>query len=75
MLLQHLDEARFADACFPAEKHHLPYPFFDPRPALHQQPHFLLPIHQRGQAGTPGCFQPTAGHTLVQHLIDLNGLR
>jgi hypothetical protein len=32
---QHLDEARFADARFSAEQHHLPEAIFHLRPALH----------------------------------------
>jgi hypothetical protein len=68
---QHLHEARFADPRFAAEQHHLPEAVLDLCPALQQQPHFLFPAHQRGQAGVAGCFQATAGHTLIQDLIDL----
>ena len=70
MLLQHLDEARFANARFTAEQHHLPDPLLDLCPAFDQQPDFLLPPHQRGPAGAAGGFQATAGHTLIQHAID-----
>ena len=71
---QHLDETRFADARFAAEQHHLPEAVLDLRPALQEQPYFLLPAHERGQAGAAGRFQATAGHTLIQHLIDLQRL-
>ncbi len=74
LFLQHLHQARFANARFAAEQHHLPEAVLDLRPALQQQPHFLLPAHQRGQAGAAGRFQATAGHTLIQHLIDLQRL-
>ena len=70
LFLQHLHQARFADARFAAEQHHLPEAVLDLRPALQQQPDFLLPAHQRGQAGAAGRFQATAGHTLIQHPID-----
>ena len=70
MFLQHLHQARFANARFAAEQHHLPEAVLDLRPALQQQPDFLLPAHQRGQAGAAGRFQATAGHTLIQHPID-----
>ncbi len=49
-LTQHLDQARFANARLAAEQHHLPVPFLDLRPALPQQPHFLLAPHQGRQA-------------------------
>jgi hypothetical protein len=74
LFLQHLHEARFADARFAAEQHHLPEAVRDLRPALHQQPDLLLPAHERGQAGAPGRFQATAGGALRQHTIDLYGL-
>ena len=70
MLLQHLHEARFANAGLAAEQHHLPDPLLDLRPTLHQQPDFLLPAHQGGPPGAAGGFQATAGHTLIQHAID-----
>ena len=70
VFLQHLHQARFADARFPAEQHHLPDPLLDLRPALPQQPDFLLASHQGGPAGAAGGFQATAGHTLIQHAID-----
>ena len=71
MCRQHLDEARFANARFTAEQHHLPEAVLDLRPALPQQPHFLLSAHQGGQASGADRFQATAGHTLIPHLIDL----
>ena len=74
LFLQHLHEARFANARFAAEQHHLPEAVLDLRPALQQQPHFLLAAHEGGQAGAAGRFQATAGHTLIQHLIDLQRL-
>ena len=44
-----LHQARFADARLATEHHHLPHPLPDLRPALQQQPHLLLPGHQRRQ--------------------------
>ena len=58
LLLQHLHQARFANARLAAEQHHLPQAVLDLRPALQQQPHFLLPPHQRGQAR---CCRPLPG--------------
>ena len=55
MFRQHLHEARFADARFAAEQHHLPEAVLDLRPALPQQRHFRLPAHERGQAGAPAA--------------------
>jgi hypothetical protein len=75
LFLQHLHETRFANAGFAAEQHHLPHAVLDLRPTFTQQRHFLLPAYQWGQANTPGRFQATAGHTLMQHLTDLYGLR
>ena len=74
VLLQHLHQARFADPRFAAEQHDLPDPVLDLRPALQQQPHFLLPAHQRGQASAAGHVQATARRTLIQHPIDLQRL-
>ena len=74
MFLQHLHQARFANARFAAEQHHLPHAVLDLRPALPQQPHFLLPAHQGGQTGAHSRFQATAGRGLRQHLIDLQRL-
>src|SRR5262249_13431260 len=42
MLLQDLHQARFANACFAAEQHHLSQAVLDLRPALVQQCYFLL---------------------------------
>ena len=67
---QHLHQARFANARFPAEQHHLSDALLDLRPALPQQPDFLLPPHQRGPPGAAGGFQATAGHALIEHAID-----
>ena len=53
LLRQHLHQARFADARFATEQHHLPEAVLDLRPALPQQRDFLLPAHQRRQPG--GC--------------------
>ena len=50
LLRQHLHQARFANACFAAEQHHLPDALLDLRPAFPQQPDFLLAAHQRGPA-------------------------
>ena len=69
VFLEHLRQARFADARFPTEQHYLPHAVFDLRPALQEQPHFLLAAHQRGQTGTAGRFQATARHALIQYLI------
>ena len=52
---QHLHQARFANARFAAEQHHLPEAVLDLRPALPQQPDFLLPAHQRGQPVLPAA--------------------
>ena len=71
---QHLHQARFADAGFAAEQHHLPRALFDLRPALPQQPYFLLPTHEGGEAGVAGRFQATAGRALIPHPIDLQRL-
>jgi hypothetical protein len=68
---QHLHEARFADAGFAAEQDHLSKAVRDLGPALPQQPDFLLPAHEGGQAGAAGRFQAAAGHALRQHPIDL----
>jgi hypothetical protein len=70
VFLQHLHQARFADACFAAEQHHLPEAVLDLRPALEQQSNFRLAAHQQGHASAPSRFQTTAGHTLIQHPID-----
>jgi hypothetical protein len=71
---QHLYEARFADAGFATEQHHLPEPLLNLRPALPQQRYFLLAAHQRGQAGAASGLQTTAGRAFIPHLIDLDGL-
>jgi hypothetical protein len=70
MLLQDLHQARFANACFTAEQHHLSDPLLDLRPALPQQPDFLLPTHQRGPPGAASGFQATARHALIEHAVD-----
>jgi hypothetical protein len=70
LVCQRLHQARFADAGFAAEEHHLAEAVFDLRPALEQHPNFLLPPHQRGPPGAAGGFQATAGHTLIEHAID-----
>ena len=44
--LQHLHQARFADARFAAEQHHLPKAVLDLCPALQEQPHFLLSAYE-----------------------------
>ena len=75
LVRQHLHQARFADAGFAAEQHHLAEAVFDLCPALTQQPNFLLPPHQRGPPGAAGSFQATAGHTLIEHAIDRQRLR
>ena len=46
---QHLHQARFADAGFAAEQHHLPKAVLDLFPELPQQPHLLV-----APGGTPG---------------------
>jgi hypothetical protein len=74
MFLQHLHQARFANARFATEQHHLPKAVLNLRPALPQQPDFLLPAHERGQACAHGRFQTTAGRGLRQHLIDFQWL-
>jgi hypothetical protein len=71
---QHLHQARFANAGFATEQHHLPEPLLDLCPALPQQRYFLLAAYQRGQAGAASGFQTTAGRALIPHLIDLDGL-
>ena len=43
VFLEHLHEARFANARFTAEQHHLSNPLLHLGPALQQQPVFLLP--------------------------------
>ena len=70
MFLQHLDEARFANARLAAEQHDLSEAVLDLRPTLPQQPDFLLPAYQRGPPGAADRFQATAGHTLIEHPID-----
>jgi hypothetical protein len=72
---QPLHQARFADARFAAEQHHLPEAVFDLHPALPQQPDFRLPTDERGQAGAASRLQAIAGCALIEHLIDLDGLR
>jgi hypothetical protein len=42
----HLHQARFADACFAAEQHHLPKALLDLRSAFPQQRHLRLAAHQ-----------------------------
>jgi hypothetical protein len=74
VLHQDLHQARFADARFAAEQHHLPQAVLDLGPALPQQPDFLLSAHEWSQTGATSRFQPTAGRTLRQHLIDLQRL-
>jgi hypothetical protein len=74
LFLQHLYQARFANACFATEQHDLPHAVFDLRPALPQQPDFLLAAHEWGQASVPSRFQATAGHTLIEDPIDLQRL-
>jgi hypothetical protein len=71
---QPLHQARFADARFTAEQHHLPKAVFDLHPALAQQPDFRLPTDERRQAGAASGLQATAGCALVEHLIDRDGL-
>src|SRR6266540_2395191 len=66
----HLLETRFADTRFATEQHYLPEAVLDLRPALPQQPDFLLPAHQRSQPGAAGGFQATAGHALIEDAID-----
>jgi hypothetical protein len=74
VFLEHLHEARFANARFAAEEHYLSEAVLDLRPALQQQPHFLFPAHERSQAGAASRVQATAGRALIQHLIDLQWL-
>jgi len=74
VFFEHLHQARFANARFPTEQHHLSETVLDLRPALPQECHFLLPAHQRGQARAAGGFQATTGRTLMEHLIDVQGL-
>ena len=75
LFCQHLHQARFANARFAAEQHHLPEAVLDLRPALPQQPDFLLPAHQWGPPGAADGFQATARHTLIEHPIDGQRLR
>src|SRR4029453_2444495 len=70
MLLQHLDETRFANTRLAAEQYHLPEAVLDLRPALPQERDFLLPPHQRRPPGATGGFQATAGYALIEHAID-----
>jgi hypothetical protein len=74
LFFQHLHQPRFANARFAAEQYHLPEAVLDLRPALAQQPDFLLPPHKRGQAHAAGRVQATAGRTLIQHLIHFQRL-
>ena len=70
VFLQHLHQARFANARFPAEQHDLSDPLLDLRPALPQQPHVLLPPHQWGPPGAASGFQATASHAFIEHAVD-----
>src|SRR5262245_54594216 len=70
MLLQHLHQARFANARFTAEQYYLSEAILDLRPTLQQESHFLLPAHERGPAGTPSGFQATAGHAFIEYAVD-----
>jgi len=47
MFLQHLHQARFANTGFAAEQHYLSETVLDVCPTLQQEPHFLLPAHER----------------------------
>ena len=68
-LTQHLDQARFANACLAAEQHHLPVPLCTLRPALQQQPHFLLASHQGRQATGRHGVKPRLCPALRQELV------
>ena len=70
LVRQHLHQARFADAGFPAEQHHLAEAVLHLRPALAQHGDFLLSTYERGPPGAAGGFQATAGHALIEHAVD-----
>ena len=59
LIRQHLHQARFADAGFAAEEHHLAEAVFDLRPALYQETHFWHPPHQRRQTTGGGDLEAT----------------
>ena len=73
-LTQHLDQARFANARLAAEQHHLPVPLRALRPALQQQPHFLLAPHQGRQATGRHDVKPRLRPALRQELVYPHGL-
>src|SRR5262249_61611321 len=75
VFLEYLPQPRFANARLAAQQHHLARAVLDLRPALPQEPHLLLSTYERGQASAAGRFQATAGHTLIQYLIDFERLR
>jgi hypothetical protein len=63
---QHLHQARFADARFAAEQHHLPEAVFDLRPALLKQPDFLLQAYDVIEVAEAGMFSSSRiGSTLM----------
>ena len=70
LFLQHLCEARLANARLAAQQHDLPPALLDLRPALLEDADFLCAAYQWGPSGTAGSFQATTGHTLIQHAID-----
>jgi hypothetical protein len=50
VVFQHLHQARFPNTGLTLQHYHLAHAFFDPCPALHQQPYFWCPSYQRRQA-------------------------
>ena len=70
MLRQHLHQARFADARFAAEQHHLPRPSLTCAQRSSSSPTSCSRPTSGVRPGAAGGFQATAGHTLVEHLID-----
>ena len=66
----HLHQARFADAGLPAQHHDLPTPLLHLRPALQQQPHFLLAAHQRRQRDGTGHVEAALCPPFTHDLVD-----
>src|SRR5262245_9216166 len=70
LLFERLHQARFANAWFATEEHHLPDPLFRLRPALLQQYEFFLATHQWRQALLRRCLKAALRRTLSHYAIE-----
>src|SRR5882724_5745244 len=74
MVLEHLHEAAFANASFPAQEHDLPMSCLGLLPPFKEQRNFRLPTNQRRESSWLSHIKATGGTTLAEHVIDAHGL-